>query len=239
MACFNNDDPSAPMLGARTRTRSTSHSSVTSQSSMLSIYDKIHQGSPVAEPTEGHTNAYGSFTTTAPAAFWLRTHLKLNIPNMRRPDDDYDTPPDSPLSFFHPLSSSRRSPSITRTLSTGYYGWDEPSTSSPSSPSLSAPASPLMDHKNTGLHPVLEAVEKGSKFSYRTVCATCMKAGRDFPRCAHCGDMWCSRECRLQGGKKHICVARKMYFLSRLSFLLWFCFHTLVPFLPLDHTVVM
>ncbi|KAF8842173.1 hypothetical protein BDN67DRAFT_966162 [Paxillus ammoniavirescens] len=209
MACFNNGGPSAPAVGARTRTRSTSHSSVTSQSSMLSIYDKIYQGSPVAEPTEGHTNAYGSFTTTVPAAFWLRTHLKLNIPNLRRPDYDYDTPPDSPLSFFHPLTSSRRSPSITRTLSTD-YDWDGPSTSSPSSPSPSAPASPQMDNKHTGLRPVLETVERSSRLSYRTVCATCMKTGRDFPRCARCGDMWCSRECRLQGGKKHVCVARKM-----------------------------
>ncbi|KAF9221629.1 hypothetical protein BS17DRAFT_711153 [Gyrodon lividus] len=183
---------------------------------MHSIYDKIHQGSLVAEPTEGHTNVYGSFTTTMPAAFWLRTHLKLNIPvsaerqgQQRSPIYDFDTPPDSPLSFFQPLSGSRRSPSISRTLSTD-YDWDAPPTNSASSPSTSAPPSPLMDNKPTKLHPVLEAVEKGSKFSCRTICATCMKSGRDFPRCARCGEMWCSRACRLPGGKKHVCAARKM-----------------------------
>jgi len=222
MAYFKNDDddPNAPLMGARTRmrtrTRSTSHSSVASQSSILSIYDKICQGSPVAEPTEGFTNVYGSFTTTTPAAFWLRTYLKLNIPlsadrrgKLRDPVHDYDTPPDSPLSLFQPLSSSRNSPSISRTLSTD-YDWDGPPTGSVPSPITTAPPSPLMDDAPFKLHPVLEAVEKSSKLSYRTTCSTCLKPGRDFPRCPRCNDMWCSRECRLQGGKRHVCAVPTM-----------------------------
>ncbi|KIJ62567.1 hypothetical protein HYDPIDRAFT_30173 [Hydnomerulius pinastri MD-312] len=181
MACFNDAGRNVPPLGARTRTWSTaSRSSVTSQSSTLSIYTKVYQSSPLAEATEGHTNAYGSFTTTMPASFWLRTHLKLNIPvsakrqgKQRASDhqpgyDDYDycdSPPDSPLSFFHPRS--RRSPSITRTSSIDSY-WEDPSSSSAPSPLTSAPPSPLMDTGHTKLHPVLEALEKGSRLSYST-----------------------------------------------------------------------
>ncbi|KAF9241183.1 hypothetical protein BU15DRAFT_87392 [Melanogaster broomeanus] len=170
----------------RTRTRSTSHSSVASQSSILSIYDKICQGSPVAEPTEGFTNVYGSFTTTTPAAFWLRTYLKLNIP----------------------LSADRRGKLLApcRLI----YDWDGPPTGSVPSPITTAPPSPLMDDAPFKLHPVLEAVEKSSKLSYRTTCSTCLKSGRDFPRCPRCNDMWCSRECRLQGGKRHVCAVPTM-----------------------------
>ncbi|KAG8214602.1 hypothetical protein J3R82DRAFT_9672 [Butyriboletus roseoflavus] len=205
------------MACRRSRTWSTSCSSTTSQSSLASIYAKINQSSPLAEPTEGHTNVYGSFTITIPAALWLQSHLSLNIPGPgkrrgkpRDLDCGYDTPPDSPLSFFQPLSGSRQSPSITRTLLTD-FDWGGPSRDTvASSPRIFLP-SPLVDNdaNATKIHPVLAAVERGSKLSRRTICSACMKAGTNFPRCARCDDMWCSRACRLQGGKKHICATRK------------------------------
>lgn len=181
------------------RARAWSTSSTTSQSSMASIYPRMNQCSPPAEPTEGHTNVLGSFTTTMPTTIWLRAHLRLQIPvsGVQRDLDDYDTPPDSPLSFFQSPSGSKRSPSISRTLLTD-FDWGEPS-------------SPSTDHADdpAKLHPVLEAVEKGSKLSCRTRCSTCRKAGTNFPRCPRCDEMWCSRTCRLQGGKKHTCAIRK------------------------------
>jgi len=62
------------------------------------------------------------------------------------------------------------------------------------------------ERSNKKLHPVLAACEKKSKFSTQTVCATCRKVGYDYPRCAKCGEMWCSRICRLRGGaKRHVC----------------------------------
>lgn len=193
------------MTGRRARGWSTS--STTSQSSMASIYAKINQYSPLAVPAEGHANVYGSFTTTVPATLWLRTRLSLEIPvpgirrsNQRDHDYSYDSPPDSPLSIFPSLSGSRRSPSISRTLLTDFDS-AEPSAASSSMDS---------DGDTAKLYPVLEAVEKGSKLSYRTICSTCKRAGTNYPRCPRCNEMWCSRACRLQGGKKHSCAIRNM-----------------------------
>ncbi|KAJ7598787.1 hypothetical protein C8J56DRAFT_915028 [Mycena floridula] len=44
--------------------------------------------------------------------------------------------------------------------------------------------------------------DKGSQ------CATCLKAGKEFPRCRKCGDMWCSRQCRVNGGARHRCKVK-------------------------------
>ncbi|KAF8550049.1 hypothetical protein OG21DRAFT_1514524, partial [Imleria badia] len=204
------------MTGRRARAWSTSCSSTASQSSMASIYARMNQSSPLAEPTEGHTNVYGSFTTTVPATPWLRTHLTLDIPvpgirraKQRDLDYSYESPPDSPLLFFPSVSGSRRSPSISRTLLSD-LDWAGPSTGSVASPPPSSPTSPLSDDDNpTRLHPVLLAVEKGSKLSCSSICSTCMKVGTNFPRCPRCDETWCSRACRLQGGKKHSCAIRK------------------------------
>ena len=57
-----------------------------------------------------------------------------------------------------------------------------------------------------GLHPALARAERSSKLCKGVmVCATCSKRGRDFPACGKCKKMWCSRECRLAGGKRHVC----------------------------------
>ena len=203
------------MSDRRSRAWSISCSSTTSQSSIPSIYPKINQSSPLAEPTEGHINAYGSFATTLPATLRLRIHLSLVIPDSRtrrarQRDLDYDTPPDSPLSFFQSPARSSRSPSISRTLlSDSDLDWGGPSSGPVTPLPLTSPPSPSL-YNDAKLHPVLEAVEKRSKFSCRAICSTCRKAGSNFPRCPRCGDMWCSRPCRLQGAKKHTCAVRKM-----------------------------
>ncbi|KAF5314075.1 hypothetical protein D9611_006927 [Ephemerocybe angulata] len=69
-----------------------------------------------------------------------------------------------------------------------------------------SPSTHLLHPTSTALHPVLARVERSSKFcAGKMVCATCSKPGRDYPACGKCQKMWCSRECRLQGGKRHIC----------------------------------
>ncbi|KAH7915488.1 hypothetical protein BJ138DRAFT_1141876 [Hygrophoropsis aurantiaca] len=195
---------------ARHRRQSLSQSSVSSQSSISSYFQRVAE--PVMPAaTLGHHNAYGSFTTTPSASYWLHTYLNIPDNSKRRgkqrevgwPSNyDFYTPdsPDSPLSPSSPL----RSPSISRTASHDDYFEDA------STGLSSVPPSPLPPpfHEDLGLaklHPILEAVEGASKLSSQTACVTCLKVGKDFPRCPRCSDMWCSRACRLDGGKKHVC----------------------------------
>jgi len=115
-----------------------------------------------------------------------------------------ETSPSSPSSSLSTKSSKSSIRSISRTSSTSCVS-DIPSTA-PSSAVPSKPPSLKAKTQCTQLHPVLAACERRSKMSSRTVCATCMKVGYDYPKCAKCGEMWCSRVCRLRdGGKRHIC----------------------------------
>lgn len=102
-------------------------------------------------------------------------------------------------------------PSICRTPSTyseSEYFSTAPSSAGPVTPVHSRPSSPKMSHKN--LRPILEALEDASRFRVKTACASCRKAGSNFPCCPRCGEMWCSRECRVRstGGKRHVCGGR-------------------------------
>ncbi|KAG7443085.1 uncharacterized protein BT62DRAFT_349428 [Guyanagaster necrorhizus] len=109
--------------------------------------------------------------------------------------------------------------------------WSEPSSpTSPSIPSISRTSSYISDSSSqdgpsaihtlleTTLHPpahvsfhselnpILASLERKSKFcTDRVRCATCGKPGSDYPRCGKCGEMWCSRDCRLQGRRSHVC----------------------------------
>ncbi|KAJ7777302.1 hypothetical protein B0H16DRAFT_953612 [Mycena metata] len=47
------------------------------------------------------------------------------------------------------------------------------------------------------IHPALETLERESRVGTgRVVCAACAKPGANFPRCARCSKMFCSRGCR-------------------------------------------
>ncbi|KAK0464609.1 uncharacterized protein EV420DRAFT_1053251 [Desarmillaria tabescens] len=96
--------------------------------------------------------------------------------------------------------------------------WSEPS--SPTSPTSSqdsasaihtpletTPDSPRAHVRlHSELNPILASLERKSKLcTNRVRCATCGKPGSDYPRCGKCGEMWCSRDCRLQGRKRHVC----------------------------------
>ncbi|KAF9077652.1 hypothetical protein BDP27DRAFT_483019 [Rhodocollybia butyracea] len=63
--------------------------------------------------------------------------------------------------------------------------------------------------KHSEMNPILSELERRSKLCNTIVgCATCGKLGSDYPRCGNCGEMWCSRSCRLRDGKKHICASK-------------------------------
>jgi len=189
-----------PAKGAQAGKRRGPHSLTNIH--VISIHSSLLRGPAEAEPSQGFTTVYGSFTTTTSAADCLRASLKIKIPTYTkypRTQCDDDTPPDSPLS-----SDSYRSPSISRMPLPPDSDWSEPKMSSEI---FTQPPSPSVENLN--LHPILEALEKRSRLSCRSQCSTCSKIGRDYPRCGRCGQMWCSRECRLQGGKKHICPSRR------------------------------
>ncbi|TFK91108.1 hypothetical protein K466DRAFT_515938 [Polyporus arcularius HHB13444] len=115
-------------------------------------------------------------------------------------------------------------PSICRTPSS-YSGSEyftpttAPSSAGPATPVHTATTLPLPGAgagagRKSGdcltLHPVLEDLERSSMFRVRTACATCGIRGSNFPTCPKCGEMWCSRVCRLQksDGKRHICAKK-------------------------------
>ncbi|KAL0961052.1 hypothetical protein HGRIS_006041 [Hohenbuehelia grisea] len=181
---------------------------------------------PKARPTLTLTNlssathdAMGAFTPTSPASASLRLFVSSSdkgaslfppLPKRRRyakhrPALSCDVPSTSkPESVFFDPSSI---PSISRGLS-------EPST--PSSLLAPSPNSMLFEEVTTqppstkqpkhGLNPILASLEQKSRLCSRKMCcATCNKPGTNFPKCGRCGQAWCSRECRLPSGVKHVC----------------------------------
>lgn len=116
-------------------------------------------------------------------------------------DNDDRSSQASPVS---PIPSICRTPS---SYSESEYFPTAPSSAGPVTPVHSNSSSPELSHKS--LRPILEALEDASKFRVQTSCSNCHKAGSNFPCCPRCGEMWCSRECRVRstGGKRHICSA--------------------------------
>lgn len=200
MACSDLRDTKQVERRGDCRPRSASRVSTISH-----LSTQLLKGPAGVKPFEGYTTVYGSFTTTASAADRLRASLEIQIPITSGNGNygfywDDDTPPDSPLPFGS--SGPRRSPSITRTFLPPDSSRDKVS----ADPAfLIKPSTPLAETQK--LHPVLDALEKGSRVSKQSQCATCLNFGRDFPCCGRCGQTWCSRQCRLQGSKWHICPA--------------------------------
>jgi hypothetical protein len=76
---------------------------------------------------------------------------------------------------------------------------------SPSQKSPSAtPTPPTRANSNCGINSILAQVEKASKFRMHSTCSKCLREGLDYPKCPRCSETWCSRECRVAGGR-HSC----------------------------------
>ncbi|KAK7690093.1 hypothetical protein QCA50_006739 [Cerrena zonata] len=131
----------------------------------------------------------------------LSTHSLPPYKSSRGPDDVctvFPSPPDSPL------------PSICRTPSSetdSEYFPTAPSSAGPLTPVHSTTTSPTLRKRSLQPSEILEVLEAQSKFRVRTSCAACHRPGSNFPCCPRCGEMWCSRECRLKSGngRRHIC----------------------------------
>ncbi len=90
-----------------------------------------------------------------------------------------------------------RAPSFASLDTASVSSSEGPATPHNHSPSLHEPISPTLSY-----------LEHTSRIRVPGVCVTCKRAGANFPSCPTCGDVWCSRECRLvsTGGKKHHCL---------------------------------
>lgn len=143
-------------------------------------------------------NANGSFVPNASAVMYLQNLVSPQRRNRhflreKRNSLSYDGASGSPLPGV---------PYITRTISF-------PVPTSSSTPSLYSESSD--DRAPARCRTVLAQLERDSKFcKARARCSTCKKPGSDYPRCAKCGEMWCSRDCRLVGGKRHICTGPRI-----------------------------
>jgi hypothetical protein len=182
-------------------------------SSLTTISPKMsHETAKAGTPTErgSELNVYGSFTPTHPASpslkfftrsasatFSRRPALKPLQLTWSQDSDLHDSEASSPRSTDTFLSTMSDVPSISRTSP-----YHSQRTSAASSTTLidDRSALPPLDAK-------LVAVERASKFCAKSLrCSCCGKIGADFPRCGKCGEMWCSRQCRLSKGR-HSCAS--------------------------------
>jgi hypothetical protein len=157
----------------------------------------------------GRNEVHGAFTPTAPAGHSLQCFADIRFVD----DEDgwyyvYSTDATSDISSV----TSTPPPTIRSSLRRTHHAPPIPSISRTYSDSSDSPTatlvgdSPRLKNQTIQLDPVFASLERNSKFCRSSMgCATCGKAGSDFPRCGKCGDMWCSRTCRLNGKARHQC----------------------------------
>ncbi|KDR82783.1 hypothetical protein GALMADRAFT_238308 [Galerina marginata CBS 339.88] len=196
----------------RTRTRTSSLLSISSAASLGSIFEisKANSTSGVSQRPETH-EAYGSFIPLRSAKSTLKDVASLypsfttvRPKRRRRVTFAFDNAQASPFSYEN---DSHKPPSpeipyiIRSSLDSSY----------PPSPTSSSSSIHTTHHIPSDLHPILASLERNSRLCTQVIeCSTCGKTGSDFPRCAKCGVMWCSRPCRLVGGKRHVCSTTKV-----------------------------
>ncbi|RPD77809.1 hypothetical protein L226DRAFT_532579 [Lentinus tigrinus ALCF2SS1-7] len=178
----------------------------------------------------GSSDSFASIGALPPQPSPLPSRFATAARSLSRPRHQSESPlarARAPASAPIDTPTSPTLPSICRTPSS-YTGSDyftlatstAASSAGPPTPVHTVPALPLSGGVEAGtirkpgdyltLHPVLEDLERCSMFRVQTACATCGKRGSNFPTCPKCGEMWCSRACRLQksDGKRHVCAKR-------------------------------
>lgn len=190
-----------------------------SLASFSSIPSKITLNLFKAEPatvnlhTRSHS-VYGSFAPTPSAlpalrqlkppsahtkSFLMRHPHRIQIIPRRWTEDEVDSP----------FSSHVSSPSIPSLSRTSSIPPDSPAASTRTTSTLVELNQAHFRKGSNELDPILAKLERKSKLLMKKVyCSTCNKAGSDYPKCGKCNSMWCSRECRMLGGKRHICSSR-------------------------------
>ena len=212
----------------------TSSSSLSSRRSTLSSASSKSLATPPVLTSNSDDSSdslpYGSFSVTPPARQSLRyIHSKSAKPRtipffwtVRSPKAITQTP--SP-----PFEPEEGLPTICRTPvfenSTDYKEFiprrmepekmvkvpsrfsstTTPHRLSPSRKPISATPTPATrTNSSSGMNAILAEVEQASKFRMHSTCSKCAREGLDYPKCPRCNETWCSRECRVAGGK-HSC----------------------------------
>lgn len=173
---------------------------------MRSLYEiTIGEATVIVSHRPEKHEAWGSFIPLGSATTFLREFVSTSYPIHSSPKQRRTSPYDirTPSSYCKddkPSSPKQKVPYITRTL--------PPSPDCPPSPTSSS-SSVISHYIQSDLHPILAQLEGKSKLCTQKMhCSTCRKAGTDFPRCGKCGEMWCSRSCRLVGSKRHVCRSK-------------------------------
>ncbi|KZT12045.1 uncharacterized protein LAESUDRAFT_164293 [Laetiporus sulphureus 93-53] len=125
----------------------------------------------------------------------LPSHAETPSPDIPTPGPITETP------LFLDIASSSRG--LARSLSRESFS----TASSSEAPETPKTHSSLLVHE---WRPTLTDLEHASRFRVQAVCVICKKNGANFPSCPRCGEMWCSRDCRLKGnnGARHTCRRR-------------------------------
>lgn len=199
----------------RYRKRTVSLTSLSSAQSRITL-DFPRAEPAVVTPHIRTHSAYGSFIPTPSA--------RTSLDHLNRSSTQWHTPPfrslpqrlrthsrlwaeedDSPLSS---RTSSPTIPSFSRTASPGPI-LPPPMMSTATFHTLKEPHPGHVRTQSNELDPILANLERKSRLlTTRVSCATCNKVGSGYPKCGRCEAMWCSRECRMVGGKRHVCSSR-------------------------------
>ncbi|KAJ3775519.1 hypothetical protein FB446DRAFT_724842 [Lentinula raphanica] len=183
-------DFAKPDSGAITESVHGSFTPTSSAFPCLSTLATLHNPSTIFQPA---------------GYFRRRQYSMLEWPDVHSPFEGSDTSsiPASPT-FSSRSSRAPSIPRITRTSSYDTHASVSSSTSYSDETLLPSRLKPLE------INPIFSELERKSKLCNSVIgCATCGKPGSDYPRCGKCGEKWCSRPCRLRGGKKHLCMSRR------------------------------
>lgn len=227
----------------RVRSRTSSSSLSSRQSTLSSVSSKSVATPPVLTSNSDDSSdslPYGSFSVTPPARqslryihsksakpraipfFWSIRSAKIIPPTPSPPLEAEEglpticrTPVFENSSDYEEFIPRRMEPEKmmrvhSRTLSTIY-----PSRPPPPQKTMSTALTPVTRaNSGSGMNSILAEVEKTSKFRIHTTCSKCLREGLDYPKCPRCNEAWCSRECRVTGGK-HSCGSPSVLFQPR------------------------
>ncbi|KAF7317770.1 hypothetical protein MKEN_00864800 [Mycena kentingensis (nom. inval.)] len=128
-----------------------------------------------------------------------------SVPSISRTSSPFQERPSIPPGWgAYPRSATTSYTSFSRPRARTHVGMNR----TYSLPHSAPPAGDPDPNDICGIHPVLESLERGSRVGTgRIACAGCQKVGANFPRCKHCAQMWCSRDCRTSA--LHRCAALK------------------------------